>query len=272
MNTRATISLPDVSTLPKHVSLRNIFKQIWLMAGRAIIKARRTPEQFFDIAIQPLLFTPMFGYLFGGAISGSVKQYLPLLIPGILVQTVLSACMATGVQLRDDMDKGVFDRFKSLPMARIAILAGPAVADLIRYSIATLLTLLVGMIMGYRPGGGFTGIAAAFTLVVVGAWCLAWIFTFVGAIVRTSQGLQSISMMVLMPLTFLSNAYVPVNTLPGWLASFVKVNPVSHIVSAVRALANDGKFTSEVAWAILGCAVVVSVFMPLAVVAYKRKC
>jgi ABC-2 type transport system permease protein len=272
MNTTASLSLPDISRLPRHVSLRTMVHQIWLMAGRAITKAWRTPEQFFDIALQPLLFTPMFGYIFGGAISGSVKEYLPILIPGIIVQTVLSASMATGVQLRDDMDKGVFDRFKSLPMARIAILAGPAVADLIRYSIATCLTLLVGMLMGYRPGGGIIGTTAAVGLVVAGAWCLAWIFTFVGAIARTSQGVQSISMMILMPLTFLSNAYVPVNTLPGWLAAFVKVNPVSHIVSAIRSLANEGQFTSEVAWAILGCVVVVSVFMPLAVVAYKRKC
>lgn len=272
MNTTATISIPDISKLSRHVSIRTMVHQTRLMAGRAITKAWRTPEQFFDIALQPLLFTPMFGYIFGGAISGSVEQYLPILIPGILVQTVLSSCMATGVQLREDMDKGVFDRFKSLPMARIAILAGPAVADLIRYSIATILTLLVGMLMGYHPGGGFIGTAAALCLVVGGAWSLAWIFTFVGAIARTSQGVQSISMMILMPLTFLSNAYVPVETLPGWLATFVKVNPVSHIVSAVRSLANEGRFTSEVAWALLGCVVVVSVFMPLAVAAYKRKC
>jgi ABC-2 type transport system permease protein len=241
MNNIAADILPDISLLPKRVSIKNTLHQTWLMAGRAITKARRTPEQFFDIALQPLIFTPMFGYIFGGAISGSVGKYLPLLIPGILAQTVLGACMATGVQLRDDMDKGVFDRFKSLPMARIAILAGPALADLIRYLIASSLTLLMGILMGYRPGGGFIGAAAAIGLIVGGAWCLAWIFTFVGAIVRTSQGVQSISMMILMPLTFLSNAYVPVNTMPGWLATFVKVNPVSHIVSAIRSLAKRGQ-------------------------------
>lgn len=272
MNNTATAIRLGIASLPKHISIKNTLRQTWLMAGRAIIKARRTPEQFFDVALQPLIFTPMFGYIFGGAISGSVGKYLPLLIPGILVQTVLSACMATGVQLRDDMEKGVFDRFKSLPMARIAILAGPALADLIRYIIASSLTLLIGIIMGYRPGGGIFGAAAAIGLVVAGGWCLAWIFTFVGAIVRTSQGVQGISMMILMPLTFLSNAYVPVNTMPNWLATFVKINPVSHLVSAIRSLANDGQFTFDAAWALLGCAVVVLVFMPLAVNAYKRKC
>ena len=119
---------------------------------------RRNPEQFFDVTIQPLLFTAMFAYIFGGAIAGNVQSYLPLLIPGILAQTTLTACIATGIQLREDMDKGVFDRFKSLPIARIAPLAGPMVADLLRYTIATMLTFATGIVMGYRPGGGVLGV------------------------------------------------------------------------------------------------------------------
>ena len=122
---------------------------------------RRNPEQFFDVTIQPLLFTAMFAYIFGGAISGSVADYLPIIIPGILAQTALTACMATGIQLREDMDKGVFDRFKSLPIARIAPLAGPAIADLLRYATAATLTILTGIAMGYRPGGGVPGVPPA---------------------------------------------------------------------------------------------------------------
>ena len=121
------------------------------MAWRALKTMRRNPEQFFDVTIQPLLFTAMFAYVFGGAISGDVASYLPLMIPGIVAQTVLTTCMATGVQLREDMEKGVFDRFKSLPIARIAPLAGPMVADLVRYLIAASLTFVAGMVMGYRP-------------------------------------------------------------------------------------------------------------------------
>ena len=124
------------------------------MAWRALKKMRRNPEQWFDVTIQPLLFTAMFAYIFGGAISGSVENYLPIVITGILGQTALTACMATGIQLREDMDKGVFDRFKSLPIARIAPLAGPALADLVRYATAATLTIATGMLMGYRPGGG----------------------------------------------------------------------------------------------------------------------
>ena len=126
------------------------------MAWRALKKMRRNPEQFFDVTLQPLLFTAMFAYVFGGAISGNVKAYLPLLIPGIVAQTVLTTCMSTGVQLREDMEKGVFDRFKALPIARIAPLAGPMVADLVRYLIAATLTFVMGVIIGYRPGGGAT--------------------------------------------------------------------------------------------------------------------
>src|ERR1700760_4738933 len=140
------------------------------MAWRALKKMRRNPEQFFDATIQPLLLTAMFAYVFGGAISGSVSSYLPVLIPGIVAQTVLTTCMATGVQLREDMDKNVFDRFKALPMARIPRLAGPRVADLIRYLIAGGLTFVMGVIIGYRPDGGALGVIGAIALAVFAGW------------------------------------------------------------------------------------------------------
>lgn len=257
--------------LPGRVGLRETVRQTWLMAGRSLIKMRRNPEQFIDVAIQPLLFTAMFGYIFGGAIAGGVSAYLPLLIPGILVQTALTTCMATGVTLRDDMDKGVFDRFKSLPMSRIAPLAGPVLADSVRYVIATVLTFATGFAMGYRPGGGFWGVLGAGALIIVSAWSLAWIFTFLGTVMKSAQGLSGVSMMILFPLTFLSNAYVPVDSLPGWLKAFVNVNPVSHIVSATRDLANDGRISGQVGWALLGCVIVVSIFAPLALRSYRRQ-
>ncbi|WP_328708437.1 ABC transporter permease [Microbispora hainanensis] len=252
-------------------SLQETWVQTLSMAWRALKKMRRKPEQFFDVLIQPLLFTAMFAFIFGGAISGSVSNYLPILIPGILAQTALTVCMATGVQLREDMDKGVFDRFKSLPIARIAPLAGPMIADLIRYGIASVLTVVTGLIIGYRPGGGVLGCIGGVALTIIAGWSLAWIFTWLGTMARSAQSVQGISMMIMFPLTFLSNAFVPAKTLPGWLEAFVKVNPVSHVVSAVRDLFNDGAVTAEVGWAVVGCAVVVAVFAPLAVRSYSRK-
>jgi len=252
-------------------SLQETASQTMTMAWRATKKMRRNPEQFFDVIIQPLLFTAMFTYIFGGAISGDVQSYLPLIIPGILAQTALTACMATGTQLREDMDKGVFNRFKSLPIARIAPLAGPMVADLLRYAIAATLTFLMGIAMGYRPGGGVLGVLAAALLVIITGWSLAWVFTWVGTIARSAQSVQGISMMIMFPLTFLSNAFVPVDSLPGWLAAFVRVNPVSHVVTAVRDLANTGTVTGQVGWALLGCVAVVVIFAPLALRSYQRK-
>jgi daunorubicin/doxorubicin transport system permease protein len=263
---------PDrVATTRPRVSLGETVSQTMTLAWRATKKMRRNGEQFFDVTIQPILFTAMFAYIFGGAIAGDVASYLPLMIPGILAQTTLTACMATGVQLREDMDKGVFDRFKSLPIGRIAPLAGPMVADLLRYAVATTLTFAMGLLMGYRPGGGVLGVVAGGLVAVVAGWSLAWVFTWVGTIARSAQGVQGISMMIMFPLTFLSNAFVPVETLPGWLAGFVQVNPVSHVVSAVRDLANTGVVTAEVGWALAACAVVVTIFAPLSVATFRRR-
>ncbi|MFI7105397.1 ABC transporter permease [Nonomuraea sp. NPDC050227] len=269
--TRETVRAADrVEAARRRVTLAETVSQTLSMAWRALKKMRRNPEQFFDVALQPLLFTAMFAYIFGGAIAGDVQNYLPLMIPGILAQTVLTTCMATGTQLREDMEKGVFDRFKSLPIARIAPLAGPMVADLLRYTIAATLTFGMGVLMGYRPGGGVGGVLAAILLAIFTGWSLAWIFTWVGTIARSAQAVQGISMMILFPLTFLSNAFVPVETLPGWLAAFVRVNPVSHLVTATRDLANNALVSGEVAWTLLACAVVMAIFAPLSVRSYKR--
>ena len=259
----------DTTNLQARPSIVEVWNQTLGFASRALKKMRRQPEQFADVAIQPILFTVMFGYIFGGAISGDVADYLPIMVPGILAMTCLTASMATGVQLREDMDTGVFDRFKTLPVARIAPLAGPMIADLLRYGIAATLTFLSGIVMGYRPDGGVGGVLAAILLVVLTGWSLSWAFAYVGTVVRSAQGVQGISMMVLFPLTFLSNAFVPVETLPDWLHWFVNINPISHVVSGVRDLANTGTFSAEVGWAILACAVVIGIFAPLAVKSYQ---
>jgi ABC-2 type transport system permease protein len=258
-------------TLPARPSAADTYRQTMAMAWRALKKMLRNPEQSFDVIIQPLLFTAMFAYIFGGAISGDVQSYLPMIITGVLAQTSLTACMAAGTQLREDMDKGVFDRFRSLPIARIAPLAGPAVADLVRYATAATLTILTGLLMGYRPGGGVPGVVGGWLVVVAAGWSLSWIFTWLGTVLKSSQAVQGIGMMIMFPLTFLSDAFVPLASLPGWLEAFVKVNPVHLVINATRDLMNDGDLTVNVLWALLGCAAVVAVFMPLAVRSYSRK-
>ena len=252
------------------VTIAETISQTLTMAWRALKKMRRNPEQFFDVTLQPVLFTVMFAFVFGGAIAGHVQDYLPLLIPGIVAQTVLTTCMSTGVQLREDMDKGVFDRFKALPMARIAPLAGPMVADLVRYLIAAGLTFVTGVVIGYRPGGGVLGVLGAIALAMFTGWALAWIFTFIGTMVKSARSVQGISFLFLFPLTFLSNAFVKVTSMPGWLQAFVKVNPVSYLVSAARALANQGIITSDAGWTLVAGLVVIAIFAPLSVRSYRK--
>ncbi|GAB3595244.1 ABC transporter permease [Microbacterium tumbae] len=257
--------------LKNRTSLSQTLQNTVTMAYRGLVKIRRTPEQLFDVTLQPIIFTLMFTYIFGGAISGDVVSYLPTIIPGILVQTVITTSVVTGTQLREDMDKGVFDRFRSLPIARIAPLSGALLADTVRYAIATVLTFTMGYLMGLRPEGGFVAVVGAGLLVIACSWAISWIFAFFGVIARTASSVQGISMLVLFPLTFLSNAFVPVDTMPGWLQWFVNVNPVSHLVTAVRELVNNGAFTGDAWVSLLGAAVIVLIFAPLTVRAYMRK-
>src|SRR5580698_486463 len=257
--------------LKNQVSFRQVVRDSLTMAYRGLRKMRRNPEQFSDVTIQPIIFTLMFTYIFGGAIAGNVHNYLPTIIPGILAMTVLTTSQVTGVQIREDMDKGVFNRFRSMPMSRIAPLAGALLADTIRYGIATVLTLVMGYILGWRPGGGFDLLVLSALLTVVVAWCISWIFAFIGMIARTAASVQGIAFLFLFPLTFLSNAFIPVKTLPGWLQAFVKVNPISHLVSAVRQLTNQGVIGHNFWYCLLGAALVVAVFAPLTVRAYMRK-
>ena len=265
--TTATLAAPRVRP-----GLLDTASQSLTMAYRGLLKIRRTPEQLFDVTLQPIIFTVMFAYIFGGAIAGDVASYLPVLIPGILVQTVITGSVVTGTQLREDMDKGVFDRFRSLPIARIAPLAGALLADTVRYAIATTITFVVGAVMGYHQivdHPGWTVLAGL--LVIAISWSISWIFALFGMLARTASSVQGISMLVLFPLTFLSNAFVQTRTLPDVLRWFAEINPISHLITGVRALVNDQQVTGDVWLSLLGAAVVVAVFAPLTVRAYMRR-
>jgi ABC-type multidrug transport system, permease component len=262
---------PADRTIRASVPIRDILVQTTTFAWRALLKMRRNPEQLADVTFMPLVLTLLFGFMFGGAVAGGMVGYLPTLIPGIIAYSAVTACVAAGAQLREDMDKGVFDRFRSLPIARIAPLAGPMMADLTRYALAASLSLTMGIIMGYRPGGGVPGVIGGVLLAMVTGWSLAWIFMYIGTIAKSAQSVQSLSIMVLLPLTFVSNAFVPVDSLPDWLKTLVGLNPVSHVVTALRDLLNDGAVTPAVGYALLGCVVVVAIFVPLTVRSYSKK-
>ncbi len=266
---RTSISTKTVRAEAKtSVSLAETVRQSFSMGYRGLLKIRHNPEQLFDVVLQPIIFTLMFTYIFGGAISGNIHNYLPVIIPGILVQTVIVTSIVTGTQLREDMDKGVFDRFRSLPIARISPLAGALLADVVRYLIATVITFGVGIAMGWRPDP--VGVIASTLLVLVCSFAVSWIFALMGCVMKKASAVQGVSMLIMFPLTFMSNAFVPVNTMPGWLQGFVNVNPISHLVSAVRELCNSGHAGTHVLWSLLGAAIITAIFAPLAVRAYIR--
>ena len=266
--TTTSIAIGTVREPQRSVSLAQTVTQSFSFAYRGLIKVRRNPEQLFDVVLQPIIFTLMFTYIFGGAISGDISSYLPVIIPGILVQTVITTSIVTGTQLREDMNKGVFDRFRSLPIARISPLAGALLADVVRYLIASVITFAVGFAMGWRPE--LLGVLGSVLLVLVCSFAVSWIFALMGCLVKKASAVQGISMLIMFPLTFMSNAFVPVDTMPGWLQGFVNVNPISHLITAIRELCNDGHVGTHVVWSLVGAAALVAVFAPLAVRAYIR--
>jgi len=242
-----------------------------VLAQRALIKIRRTPEQLVDVTLQPILFVVLFVYLFGGAIAGSQHDYLQFVLPAIMVQTVLFSTVAIGVNLNNDVSKGVFDRFRSLPIARSTPLVGAVLGDVIRYVISVVVLTVVGYALGFRIGTNPASALAGELLVVLFALCLCWVSIFLGMTVREPGGVQGIAFLVLFPLTFGSSMFVPVDTMPGWLQAWVHVNPVTHLVDAVRGLMLGGPVAWPVTQSLFWCAVLVVVFAPLAVRAYRRK-
>ncbi|WP_199516516.1 ABC transporter permease [Nucisporomicrobium flavum] len=238
---------------------------------RAILKIKHVPEQLFDVTAFPIIMTLMFTYLFGGALAGSTREYLQFLLPGIMVTSVVMITMYTGVGLNTDIEKGVFDRFRTLPVWRPAALVGMIFGDVLRYVLAATTIMVVGLVLGFRPGGGVIGVLAGIGLLVVFSFAFSWIWTMFGLFLRSEKSVMGVSMLVLFPLTFLSNVFVDPGTMPGWLQGFVEVNPITHVVAAVRALMAGDWDTGETMWVLAASAVLLLVFGPLTMRLYNRK-
>ncbi|MBO0682076.1 MAG: ABC transporter permease [Candidatus Dormibacteraeota bacterium] len=238
---------------------------------RAILKLKHVPEQLFDVIAIPVVFTLIFTYLFGGALAGSPGRYLQFLLPGTLVMAVLLVTMYAGVGLNSDVAKGVSDRFRSLPIWRLAPIAGTLLGDIARYLLAAALVMLLGLAIGFRPSGGPLSVLAGIGLVLVFALSLSWAWTTLGLLSRTPQAVMSVGTVVLFPLTLASNTFVRPETMPGWLLAFVRVNPVSHLVTAERALMSGQAATSSIVWVLVASALLVAVFAPLTAYLYGRQ-
>ncbi|NUU19489.1 ABC transporter permease [Cellulomonas humilata] len=241
------------------------------LAKRSLIKTWRTPEALIDVTLQPAIFLVIFVYIFGGAVAGDTHTYLQFLLPGILAQTIATGAIAIGVNLNTDLEKGIFDRFKSLPIPRSAPLIGAVLGDVVRYVIVTVMTLGIGYLMGFRILTDPLSAVAGCLLAVVFALSLSWVSVFVGMKVRTSGAVQGIMFLIIMPLSFASNVFVPAGTLPGWMQTFVAWNPLTHLVEAMRGLFLGTPMGESVYWTLAWCVGLVAVFLPLAMRAYRRK-
>jgi len=238
---------------------------------RGMLKIKHVPEQLIDVTLTPVLFVLMFTYMFGGAIAGSTGEYLQFLLPGVLVMSVLFTTVYSGVALNTDVTKGVVDRFRSLPIWRPSPLIGAVIGDSVRYLVGATVIIVLGLALGYRPEAGAVGVVAAAALVIAFSFGLSWVFTTIGLLMRAPNAVMNTGFMALFPLTFLSNVFVAPDTLPGWLKAFVDVNPISHLVTATRALMDGTVAGLELGVALGTAALLTAVFAPLTTYLYRRK-
>jgi ABC-2 type transport system permease protein len=237
---------------------------------RGMLKVKHVPEQLLDVTITPVMFVLMFTYLFGGAIAGSTAEYLDYILPGILVMSVLFTTVYSGISLNTDLTQGVVDRFRSLPIWRPAPLFGSLLGDSVRYVLAGTVIIVLGVILGFRPGAGVPGVVAALGLVVLFAFGLSWVFTTLGLLLRSPNAVMNAGFMGIFPLTFLSNVFVDPETLPAGLEAFVEVNPISILATASRGLMEGNAEASDIA-IVLGVAMVLTaVFAPLTTRLYRK--
>ncbi|GAB3447964.1 ABC transporter permease [Actinophytocola sediminis] len=238
---------------------------------RTMLKIKHVPEQMFDVTAFPIMMVLMFTYLFGGALAGSVTEYLQFLLPGIMVTSVVMITMYTGMGVNIDIEKGVFDRFRTLPVWRPAALVGALFGDVFRYITAAIVILIVGLILGFRPDGGVAGVTIGIVLLVGFSFAFSWIWTMFGLLLRSEKSVMGVSMMVLFPLTFLSNVFVEPETMPAWLRVFTEVNPITHLVAATRGLMQGNPDAGEIIWVLVASGVIIAVFGTLTMRLYNRK-
>ena len=241
------------------------------LAWRALLKIKHGPFQLFDVTVTPIMFTLLFTYIFGGALAGTPREYIQYLLPGVLVQTVIFITVYTGVGLNTDIHKGLYDRFRSLPMWQPSPLFGALVGDLFRYSVASALILTVGLILGFRPGGGILGVVLSVGLVLIFCFALSWLWIIVGMLVRTAESVMTTSFVFLMPLTFASDIFVNISTMPRWLQAVVSRNPVTHLAEASRRLMHGEPALADSLWVLAASTVIVLVAAPIAMRLYRKE-
>ncbi|GII96892.1 ABC transporter permease [Sinosporangium siamense] len=246
-------------------------QQTLTLAWRSLVQIKHNPWELLDLSIQPIMFLLLFTYVFGTAISGSTGDYLQFALPGLLVQNALFYTLSTAIGLNTDITKGVFDRLRSLPISRLAPLAGRILADTFKQVWAFALLVGFGMILGFRITTSFAGLLGALALLVVVSLAMSWMSVLIGLKASSPEKVQMIAFSTMMPLTFTSSALVPSQTFPGWLKAWSDVNPVTHLADAIRGLMIGGDVASPVLVSLLWAAGFALVFAPLAVTVFRSR-
>lgn len=237
---------------------------------RAVLKFKHVPEQLFDLVMTPIMFTLLFTFVFGGALAGSTSDYLQFFLPGILVQTVVFNAVYSGMGLSTDLSKGLFDRFRSLPIWSLAPFAGLMAGDILRHLIAGGIILTIGLVLGYRPEAGIAGVIAAFALLIAIGFGMGWVFIVLGLLVRTPTTVMTLGFTFLFPVVFASNIMVDPATMPGWLRAFVDVNPVSLMTTAMRGLMSGNSDAGQIALALVAPVALTVLLAPVTLWLYRK--
>ena len=269
--TAATITVPAPPAPAARVGPIEGLRQMFTLAWRTLVQIRHNPWELGDFSFQPIMFVLLFTYVFGGAIAGSTGAYLTFALPGIIVMNMLFVTMYVGLGLNTDLTKGVFDRLRSLPIARWAPLAGRITADLVKPAWSIALLLVVGMILGFRIGTNIAGLLGAVALILAFALAFSWVSVLVGVLAKDPEKVQIFGFTALFPITFVSNVFVQTSTMPGWLQAFVKANPVSILADAARGLLVGGPVAEPVVRTLMWTVAILVVFVPLSVWAFKRR-
>jgi ABC transporter DrrB family efflux protein len=241
------------------------------IARRNLLHIKANPELLVEMTIQPLMFLVLFVYVFGGAMAGSSRDYLQFALPGILVQAIAFTPFATAIGLNVDFQRGLIDRFRSLPISRSSVIGGRIAADSVRISWSAIIMTAFGVALGFRFQGGAAGALGAFVIVVAFGLTLCWPMAYIGIVSRTTESVNTLGFLIILPLTFVSSAFVPVETMPGWLQAFAELNPVTAVIDATRGLMLGGPVAEPVVRSVLWMVAIQLVFAPLAIARYRRR-
>jgi ABC transporter DrrB family efflux protein len=250
--------------------MRRLVSDTLVIAERNLVRLPRAPDLLLAFTVQPIMFVLLFRYVFGGAISTPGYSYVEFLIPGIIVQNIAFGGFVTALGLNEDVHKGLIDRFRSLPMARPAVLAGRTLADIVTNALSMTILSITGVIIGFSFQTSVGEVVAGIGILLLFGYAFSWVFAFLGLLVSSPEAANSVGFIAVFPLTFISSAFVPVESMPEPLKTFAEVNPFTIVVDAMRALWVGAPAGNNVWGAIVWCLVIIAVFAPLAVARYRR--